>query len=62
MELTPGAEVNEDTTNWFFPNEAGAHALLLAGGFSSVETVARSFENEARPGVKDYRLTLHARP
>ena len=32
IEFTPGAEVKNDATNWFFPNEQAAIALLKARG------------------------------
>jgi hypothetical protein len=62
VEFTPGEEVNRDTSNWFFPNEAGAVSLLQAAGFDEVVPVARSFHQNLRPGITDFRLTLHARP
>jgi tRNA (mo5U34)-methyltransferase len=62
IEFTPGAEVGNDPTNWFFPNEQAAVALLRAAGFEEVEPVARLFHQQERPGVADFRLVLHARP
>lgn len=62
IEFTPGAEVKNDPTNWFFPNEQAAIALLIAAGFEEVEPVARLFHTQERPGVTDFRLVLHARP
>lgn len=62
LEFTPGAEVKSDPTNWFFPNEKAAIALLHAAGFEDVEPVARLFHEQTRPGVTDFRLVLHARP
>jgi tRNA (mo5U34)-methyltransferase len=62
VEFTPGAEVKNDATNWFFPNERAAIALLRAAGFEEVEPVARLFHTQERPGVTDFRLVLHARP
>ena len=62
LEFTPGMEVNEDPTNWYFPNEAAAHGMLSAAGFSEVKTVAKAEFQEIRAGVTHYRLTLHARP
>ncbi|MCA1844370.1 MAG: hypothetical protein LC792_14510, partial [Actinobacteria bacterium] len=62
LEFIPGMEVNRDPTNWFLPTEAAAHALVQVAGFRSVETVARAFFSSDRPGVTDFRLTLHARP
>jgi hypothetical protein len=62
LEFTPGAEVKNDPTNWFFPNEKGAIALLHAAGFEDVKPVARLFHEQTRPGITDFRLVLHARP
>jgi hypothetical protein len=62
LEFTPGAEVKNDPTNWFFPNEAAAVALLHAAGFADVRPVARLFHEHDRPGVTDFRLVLRARP
>jgi tRNA (mo5U34)-methyltransferase len=62
IEFTPGAEVKNDATNWFFPNEQAAIALLRAAGFEEVTPVARLFHSQERQGVTDFRLVLHARP
>jgi hypothetical protein len=62
LAFTPGAESRTDATNWFFPNERAAVALVRAAGFEEVEPVARLFHSRDRPGVTDYRLVMHARP
>lgn len=61
LELTAQDEVNNDSTNWWFPNERAMHDLLRTAGFTSVRTVAQS-PRTPRGGVSDYRLTLHAEP
>jgi tRNA (mo5U34)-methyltransferase len=40
MAFYPGAELNNDPTNWWGPNEHCIKALLLGLGFSEVETSA----------------------
>lgn len=62
LEFAPGADIKHDPTNWFFPNEKAAVALLHAAGFEEVETVARLFHEQVRPEVTDFRLVLHAYP
>jgi tRNA (mo5U34)-methyltransferase len=62
IEFLPEGEPNGDPTNWFFPNEAAVHAMLKRAKFSDSRTVARSFIQESRPGVTDFRLTIHAIP
>jgi tRNA (mo5U34)-methyltransferase len=62
LEFSAGAEVKNDPTNWFFPNEKAAIALLHAAGFADVKTVGRLFHEQTRPGVTDFRLVLHALP
>lgn len=61
LEFTPGSEVNDDPTNWWFPNERAMHDLLQTAGFGSVRTVAQTSKTP-RAGISDYRLTLHASP
>jgi tRNA (mo5U34)-methyltransferase len=62
LEFLSEGQPNGDPTNWFFPNEAAVHAMLKRAKFSDTETVARSFFQEVRPGVTDFRLTVHATP
>jgi len=62
IEFLPEGEPNGDTTNWFFPNEAALHAMLKRAKFSETKTAARSFIQETRSGVTDFRLTVHAIP
>ncbi len=41
MVLYPGAELNDDASNWWGPNEAALHAMLHDVGFGDVRTHAR---------------------
>jgi tRNA (mo5U34)-methyltransferase len=61
VEFIHGNEVFSDSTNWFFPTEAAVQSMCKAVGFSSVDTVGRDFKAVHRPGIVDYRLTVHAR-
>ncbi|HEX4630550.1 MAG TPA: methyltransferase domain-containing protein [Chthoniobacterales bacterium] len=58
LRFTPGAEVNNDSTNWWFPNELALKGLLATAGFSHYETTGRT---SARSDGH-YRLTMQARP
>ena len=40
----PGAEVNNDSTNWWGPNPAAVEGMLRAVGFQRVELVWSSFD------------------
>lgn len=41
MAFYQGQQLNNDSTNWFGPNEAAIHAMLRAVGFNRIETVYR---------------------
>jgi tRNA (mo5U34)-methyltransferase len=62
LEALPECGINGDPTNWFIPTEAALHVLLKRAQFSDVKTVSRSYFDETRPGVTDFRLTVHATP
>ena len=62
FEFVPGSDVNHDPTNWWFATEKALHGLLNSVGFGSVETVGTDAVPQSRPGITDYRLTVHARP
>jgi tRNA (mo5U34)-methyltransferase len=45
MRFYPGAEVNDDATNWFGPNPACIDAMLKDIGFANVRMVSGAGEN-----------------
>jgi len=69
MDFFPGDELRADYGNWFVPTEMALHALCRSAGFTKVETVrGHSFQNLRRkwgmpglvPGIRHYRLAVHA--
>lgn len=52
----PGAELNDDASNWWAPNMAALEAMLIAAGFESV-----AVKQGPPPGALDYRAVVHAR-
>lgn len=70
LDFFPGDELRADYGNWFVPTEMALHALCRAAGFRTVETVrGHTFQNLRRkwgmpglvPGIRHYRLAVHAR-
>lgn len=71
MAFYPGDELSADYGNWYVPTETALHGLCRAAGFTRVETVRRhTFDNLHRkwnipglvPGLRHYRLAVHAFP
>lgn len=62
FEFFGGAQVNQDVTTWWAPNETGLRDMLLACGFSRVEITAGTTQLTAdqltRP--QHYRIWAHA--
>jgi tRNA (mo5U34)-methyltransferase len=58
-QFFPGAELNNDPTNWWVPNIRALVGLAQAAGFGRVELVAREPEAGAPPGQHG-RATIHA--
>jgi hypothetical protein len=63
LEFFPGAELNDDPSNWFVPNVAAVRALCAAAGFASSAAVVAPPEPAAgAPDVTEhYRAIVHAR-
>jgi tRNA (mo5U34)-methyltransferase len=57
-EFFPGAERNDDETNWWAPNIAALTALCRAAGFSSVRVVKGPGRRVRR--ITRYRAIVHA--
>jgi tRNA (mo5U34)-methyltransferase len=53
----PGAELNNDPSNWWVPNMAGLQATLAAAEFGTVD-VKRAAPD---PAAREYRAIVHAR-
>ena len=78
MTFYPGAELNNDSTNWWGPNPAALRAMIRSAGFRQVRTVScwpslsRRFLAAFRAGLRRpsafwntlnwQRIVLHARP
>jgi tRNA (mo5U34)-methyltransferase len=58
-EFFPGAERNDDETNWWAPNIAALTALCRAAGFSSVRVVQGPRGPRVRQ-ISRYRAIVHA--
>jgi tRNA (mo5U34)-methyltransferase len=62
LEFLPGAELNDDPSNWFVPNDAGLRALCSAAGFSRTETMVGP--PDPPPAAAEdrtyYRAVVHA--
>ena len=60
--FVPGADINEDPTNWWIPNVAGLVGLADAAGFSRVELAGppRDPHSETPAGLPLARATIHA--
>jgi tRNA (mo5U34)-methyltransferase len=57
----PGAELNNDGSNWCGPNRAAVEAMLKTVGFNRVEMVYRQFNGEPSQLNLDLdRMTFHA--
>ncbi|GAC1364921.1 MAG: hypothetical protein NVSMB32_07920 [Actinomycetota bacterium] len=71
MAFYPGDELGSDYGNWYAPTEAALHGLCRAAGFTQVKTVrGHNLDPLHRrwhipghvPGLRHYRLTVHAFP
>jgi tRNA (mo5U34)-methyltransferase len=60
LEFFPGAELNDDPSNWFVPTVAALHALCSAAGFASSEAVVGPPAPVTQP-TQQYRAVVHAR-
>jgi hypothetical protein len=65
-EFYPGAELNNDPSNWWGPNMKALKSLCLAAGFSSVEVVKKYWPlhviaTALRRGRLHFRAVVHAR-
>lgn len=63
FEFFPGAELNNDSTNWYVPNVAAIDGLCRAAGFASTRTIVGP--PPAQPGAEPhapqhYRAVVHA--
>jgi tRNA (mo5U34)-methyltransferase len=55
MAFYPGAQLNEDVTNWWGPNPAAVVSMLQTAGFTRTQIQARY-----RPRITRNRLVVHA--
>jgi tRNA (mo5U34)-methyltransferase len=61
LEFHPGAELNDDPSNWFVPNLAALHGLCRAGGFARSEAVVGPpARNDPAAATEPYRAVVHA--
>jgi tRNA (mo5U34)-methyltransferase len=61
VEFISKYQANFDPTTWYVPTERALFGMCDAAGFSSIEIVDE-LEVQSRGRIRDYRLTLHARP
>jgi tRNA (mo5U34)-methyltransferase len=61
VEFIPTYDTNFDPTTWYVPTENAIRGMCGAAGFRSFEVVDE-LAVQSRGKIKDYRLTVHARP
>lgn len=59
-EFFPGAELNNDVSNWWAPNLAGLHGMCSAAGFSEIRTIAGPPEDRPDAALQRYSTIVHA--
>jgi tRNA (mo5U34)-methyltransferase len=60
VEFFPGAELNNDVSNWWSPSEAALHGMCRAAGFVDARTIHRGPGYEGDAPVCRYRAVVHA--
>jgi tRNA (mo5U34)-methyltransferase len=56
----PGAELNNDVSNWWAPSEPALHGMCRAAGFRDATTIHRGPGSDGEAPVIRYRAVVHA--